>query len=214
MTIFQSKQDSKKGKGSKKEAQPVRKRGRPPSTDAKKEYAGEKLKTENIRFIQLLTQLFQQRNGKKKLRRSKNPITTAGLWFAKLKIRGPWKSLRNRITSSKIWASRWNLKVLNIEHLFFVGKQTSNKLFVSTGNTSMSNQMNFMPANANHPTSNTWINNYINHQNEMNNKKKISNNQIGVTSKNKSSYAGNQVNVGFIKSIFTITLTVLFVLLF
>ena len=41
VTLFQSKQDSKKGKASKKgEAQPVRKRGRPPSTDTKKDYGG------------------------------------------------------------------------------------------------------------------------------------------------------------------------------
>ena len=58
----------------------------------------------------------------------------------------------------------------------------------------MPNQMNFMPGGGN-ANSNTWFSNYINQQNEMNNKKKISNNQIGVNQKNSKSYAGSQLNV-------------------
>jgi len=148
-----SKQDSKKGKASKKgEAQPVRKRGRPPSTDTKKDYG------------------------------------------AKRKKEAP--------TLQESEGSR--LVIRKIEDSWAVGKKSSqqnhpqqdiNPSMKSQGNSSMSSQMNFMPGggggNAN---SNTWFSNYINQQNEMNNKKKISNNQIGVNQKNSKSYSGSQLN--------------------
>jgi len=146
-----SKQDSKKGKASKKgEAQPVRKRGRPPSTDTKKDYG------------------------------------------AKRKKEAP--------TLQESEGSR--LVIRKIEDSWAVGKKSSqqnhqqqdmNPSMKTQGNASMPNQMNFMPGGGN-ANSNTWFSNYINQQNEMNNKKKISNNQIGVNQKNSKSYAGSQLN--------------------